>query len=115
MQEAYRPLRSKCSFCSVLGTNLAGGGVPQSSPVRGDGYPVLGYPAAQEWGFPHQDWGTPCKGPGKEPGTGIPPPKKKGPGKEPRTEVPPGNDLGPVTWERTWDWGTPWVWTDRHL
>ena len=71
--------------------------VPQSCPGRGV-TPVLswlgggvpqartGVPLPQDWVSPGQDWGTPLA----------------------RTGYPPRKDLGPGTWERTWDWGTPW-------
>ena len=100
-----------------------GGGVVQSQL---GGFPVLSWPEGSSWqAYPPAGTGVspsagtgvhPQKGPGtrnlvKNPGLEYP---WKGPGKEPETRVPPGKDLEPETWERTWNWGTPTVWTDTY-
>ena len=86
-------------FCLAKGvpilTWLLAGGRVYPSPALAGEYPILGYPG-WDWGTPpNQDWGTPQKGPGtSDPG------KNLGLGY-------PRKNMGPVTWERTWDWGTP--------
>ena len=117
-QEAYSPLRSKCSICCTLGGGVTP--VPARYPhpdlARGDtpvqswlgGTPVLEY-------FPTQDWVIPWLGLGFPPALGPGYPKERTwdqrPGKEPGNEVTLGKNMGPDTWERTWDWGIPCEWT----
>ena len=121
-QEAYSPLRSKCSICCTLG----GGELPQSQP----GTPILTWPGGLpqfspgwgvhlswstspprtglfpgwDWGSPqHWDRGTPKKGPGTrdlEKNLEMRLPLERTwdqtPGKEPGTGVPPVNGHTPV-------------------